>query len=238
MHPSLAILALLSGCTSPSTGDVAIAAASSLTEVLHELERSFEAAHPHEVRLQFGGSQTLRMQIEHGAPVNMFLSANREHLQPLLAAGRIRRIEPLSTTELALIVPRHNPAGIHAFEDLPKATRLVIGAATVPVGTYTRQLLQRAARRPGFERVRPVSEETNVRLVRAKVELGEADAAFVYATDVHEGVKRIAIPEELQVRATWAVGIFDAEPGTEAFLAYLRSDAGRAAFRRHGFDLP
>ena len=249
------LLALLShaattGCKSgqnePTKTELTILAASSLTEALQDLEREFEATHPHlDVKLTFAGSQVLRLQIAQGALVDVFASANESHMQSLVASGHITAPRVFAQNELAVIVPQENPAGIEAFSDLHLASRIVIGTSNVPIGIYTRQLLSRAASEFGSEfvakvRQHIVSEEGNVRLVRAKVEMGEADAAVVYRTDAaaSDTVRIVPIPSALNVRASYPIGMGARAPHAreaEQFLAYVLSPSGRDVLRRRGF---
>ena len=146
---------------------------------------------------------------------------------------------------LVVIVPPDNPARVHRLRDLPQAARIVMGSASVPVGRYGRVLLKRAAEAYGPAFVEDVgrhvvSEETNVRLVRAKVELGEADAAIVYRTDAlaTDRVTAVPVPDALEVRARYVLGRLDAASDpelAERFVAYVASADGRAILEQHGF---
>jgi molybdate transport system substrate-binding protein len=221
-------------------------AASSLTEAFGELEASFERAHPDvDVSVTLAGSQVLKIQIEEGAPADVFASADPEHLQALVDAGRVRAGHAFASNELVVIVPRDNPADIESFVDLPNARRLVLGTAAVPVGRYAREALARADSllRPGFQAAvlaGLVSEESNVRLARAKVELGEADAAIVYLTDAtgSDLVQIVPIPDEANVQAAYLIGAVE-RPGrsahSEAWIDLVLSAEGRAALERYGF---
>lgn len=232
--------------TDPASRTLSVFAAASLTEAFAELERELEAAEPGlDVAVSTGGSQALRVQIEQGAPADVFASANAEHLDALVTAGLVRESLPFAEGELVLVVPPTNPAGLTSLEELPEATRIVLGAPEVPVGKYARALLERAdARYGGGFRARVeehvVSLEPNVRQVLAKVELGEADAAVVYRSDVvaSRDVTVIEIPAELAVPATYHVGVLTgaAAPALALrFVEHLRSPAGRRVLARHGF---
>ena len=127
------------------------------------------------------------------------------------------------------------------------AERLVIGTENVPVGRYTRAALRRsgAALGPEFEATvlsRVVSLENNVRLVRARVELGEADAGIVYRTDAFAStrVRSIPIPADLNERAEYVIGIVkdgDTDPA-ERWITFLLSREGQAILGEHGFLAP
>lgn len=192
---SMAPAAAAWGCgagTPESGGDrraLTVFAASSLTEAFQEAAQRFEELHPDvEVTTAFAGSQALRLQIEHGAEADVFASANMDHVRALAEAGLAADPRVFATNELAVVVPPDNPARIESFGDLPRAERLVLGADAVPVGAYAREVLARATvlYGAGFDAAalgRVVSHESSARLARAKVELGEADAAIVYRSD-------------------------------------------------------
>ncbi len=185
-------------------------AASSLADAFGECEVRFEAAHPGvDVRLSTAGSQSLRTQIEHGAVVDVFASANLAHVESLHAAGLVGELTSLARNRLVVAVPRDNPAGIRTFDDLASASRIVIGNELVPIGEYTRLALAQSDR-PGFSAAvlsAVVSEEPNARLVLAKVSLGEADAAIVYRTDAlgRDDVNVIGIPDSVSPLITYAI---------------------------------
>lgn len=220
-------------------------AASSLADAFRDIETAFEAEHPGtDVSLVFAGSQVLRLQIEQGARADVFASADQRHIESLERAGLVPEYHEFAGNELVVIVPPENPAGIESFDDLPRARRLVIGTEHVPVGAYTREALRRAAERNGPEFATAVlgsvvSEESNVRLVRAKVELGVADAAVVYRTDQAPGrVRTIPVPRWANVRAGYLMGAVagSANPeGAEQWIGFVASPAGREILSRRGF---
>jgi len=221
-------------------------AASSLTDAFNDLEKSFEAANANvDVTLSYGGSQVLKLQISEGAPSDVFASADDAHMRELVSAGHAQPSQTFAFNELVIVVPPDNPAHVAELKDLPRAERLVIGAASVPVGRYTREMLARAGKVYGqsFERdalARVVSEESNVRLVRAKVELGEADAAIVYRTDAAAPakVKQVAIPAELNVRASYPIAVLtkSAQPElARRWVSHVLSPAGKAVLGARGF---
>ena len=249
---ALFLLTLLAACKSTATGEptrLSVFAASSLTEAFHELERGFEARHAGiDVVVTLAGSQVLRLQIEQGAPADVFASANRAHMDALVQAGVVNDSTLFASNELVVIVPKDNPGKIQRFTDLPQARSIIIGNESVPVGAYTRELLDRAAIRYGEAftssiRARVVSEESNVRLVRAKVEMGEAEAAIVYRTDAtrFDDVRIITIPHDLGPRAHYPIARVtrtDQPALAESLIAYVQSTEGRNVLSRHGFLAP
>lgn len=237
-----------SGCgrSSDERRPLNVYAASSLTEAFRELETRFEATHPgSDVTLSFAGSQVLRLQIEQGADADVFASANSDHMAALLAAGKVRAPQVFARGELVVIVPHDNPAGLSSYADMPRARRIVVGTEQVPAGRYTREALERLATERGDDfdaavRRRVVSTESNVRLVRAKVELGEADAALVYRSDAlaSERVKVLPIPKSAQPDITYPIALLedaDNDEQGQAWLRFVQSQTGRDVLRKHGF---
>ena len=221
-------------------------AASSLTESFEALESAFEHMHPEiDVQLAFAGSQVLRLQIEHGAAVDVFASANQEHTRALVEAGHLQRPTIFARNELTVVAPDRNPNVIGRFEDLATANRIVVGTEATPIGRYTDAVLKRAGQRLGadFEaavRSRIVSKELSVRLVRAKVELGEADAAIVYRTDaaISDRLQTVSIPPSLNVSARYPIGVTTRTRHPQRageFVEFIMSKRGRTLLQRHGF---
>lgn len=233
---------MLSGCSRSDGKPLVVFAASSLTDAFAEIEREFEADHAGvDIVLSTAGSQALRLQLEQGAAADVFASANAEHIDALHEGAIVEKPIAFTHNALVIAVPSDNPAGIASFADLPKAERIVLGGESVPVGIYTQELLDRAGKDVA-DRVlaRVVSREANVRLVVAKVELGEADAAIVYRSDVaaSRDVKSIAIPDALSPSVEYFVAPTSkaAQPElARAFVDHLTSEPGRATLSRHGF---
>ncbi|WP_230467387.1 molybdate ABC transporter substrate-binding protein [Lujinxingia vulgaris] len=250
---ALFAVAMLGGCEggddAAKPAPLQIFVASSLTEVFETYASMYEASNPGlDVVVSAAGSQALRLQIEEGAPADVFVSANMAHLDALVQSGLLEAMEPFASNRLTIITEKGNPLKIESIDDLQRAERLVVGAPEVPIGAYTETLLEKVAQRQpelaSALRGRVVSRERNVRQVRAKVEMGEADAAIVYQSDArgYEGVQAVAIPETLEVKATYGLGV--ARGGhearrerVEAFLILLRSHKGQEVLRQHGFEV-
>ncbi len=162
-------------------------AASSLREAFELISRDFQANAPAEdprLALSFGGSSTLRVQIEHGAPAIAFASADARQSERLHAGGHCETPQLFARNRLVLAVGAESKA-LTSFDDLPRAERIVLADAAVPAGRYAQLCLAR--RGASFEaavREKVVSFESNVRRVRAKIESGDADAGIVYVTDL------------------------------------------------------
>ena len=221
-----------------ATETITVFAAASLTEAFGELAAAFEAEHPGvTVRLSFAGSATLRTQVLEGAPADVFASASPDEVAALDAAGLVVEERALATNTLVIATGQD---GIETFEELTlPGLRLVLAAEDVPAGRYARESLALAGT-DFAERVlaNVRSNEANVRATLAKVELGEADAAIVYTSDLRaaaENVHAVAIPERFQVAAEYRIALLSESDAAREFVAFATSPQGMATLARHGF---
>jgi molybdate transport system substrate-binding protein len=234
----------------PAPGEQALVvfAAASLRNAFEELGEEFRRAHPGvELTFNFAGSQELRTQIEHGAPADVFASADLQHMDSLAGQGLAPPGVRFARNRLVVIVPE-GATSVQRLEDLPAARRIVIGGPDVPIGRYTRQMLARAtAKWPGFEEkvmAHVASQELNVRQILAKIGLGEGDAGIVYRTDATtapDKVDVIAIPEEIDVTAEYPIAVLARAPHpalAQAWVEHVQSPAGQAVLARAGFEPP
>lgn len=192
---------------------------------------------------QFAASDTLAAQIREGAPADLYAAADERLPGALFADGLVERPEVFATNRLVLLVPRGNPAGIHAVGDLDAdGVRFVMAAEGVPVGDYARAVLAELGRSDLVGRA--ASFEDDVRSVAGKVALGEADAGFAYATDavaVADDVAAVELPADAQPAIRYGVAIAaasEAPDAARAYIARLRGPDGRAALEAAGFGLP
>jgi len=229
-------------------GDVIVSAASSLTDAFTELADAFEAEHPGvSIALNFGSSSSLASQIVEGAPAEVFASANEAQMRVVTGAGLSHEPRVFAQNRIVVVVPAGSDA-VQSFADLARdGVRLVLAGAEVPVGDYARQAIAAAeADVPGFEAgtlANVVSEEANVRAVLTKVELGEADAGIVYATDAAisgDAVRVVPIPEAYVSPAVYPIATVGEDPSAaaKAFVAFVLSPEGQAILARYGFSAP
>jgi len=207
----LAVAVAISGCgDDDNASSPVVYAASSLRSALPEL---LPAA-----TYNFGGSNQLRAQIEQGAPADVFIAASPQDPATLARAGRCETPVAVATNELVLIVPDDGRA--LTLSQLARGRyRVAVGATGVPIGDYTRTLLQTAGASAVLER-NTVSSETSVASITAKVRLGSADAGFVYVTDAKaagDAVRSMHLPRDVQPTVR-----YDACAVTPAGVAYVR----------------
>ena len=225
--------------------EIVVSAASSLTDVLGQVGRAYEAIYPDRVVLNLGASNTLARQITAGAPVDLFISADEAQMD--VVRGQVipgtRAI--LLANQLVVAVPADRPPSIRGPRDLlaPSIRRIAIGdPAAVPAGVYAWRYLQRSG---VADALRPkLVPTTSVRLALAAVESGAVDAGIVFKTDLattRRATLSYAIPTAdtpaIRYPAALIVNGGNRE-GARRFLAYLNSAAAAAIFRSAGFIIP
>ena len=231
----VAALLIVAPAGARSNAKLTIFAAASLTEAF----QAFDGGQTY----SFAGSNTLAAQIKQGAPADVFASASPTYTQDLFRQGLVEKPVTFATNRLVLIVPKSNPAGLTSVYDLArKPVKLVVAAPAVPVGSYTRTVLRKLGLSSVLSKV--VSQETDVKGVVGKVALGQADAGFVYVTDVKPvagDVTPIRIPAWAQPRVRYEIAVVTAskqKPTARAWVARVLAKPGQAALARSGFGKP
>lgn len=224
------------------SGELHVSAAASLTNVYTQFEADFEALHPDvDVILNFGSSSDLVTQITEGAPADVFASADLNNMAKLVDAELISG-EPavFATNRLAIAVEAGNPQGITGLDDLAERSDLIVVTCDpeVPIGRYTLQVLEAAGVTVEFD-----SFEENVRGITGKIEIGEADAGIVYATDIAalEKLEAVEIPVEFNLIAVYPIAVTAESTNptaATAFVEYVLGDEAQALFAAAGFGSP
>jgi molybdate transport system substrate-binding protein len=231
-----ALIALVVPSATGAGGKLTVFAAASLTEVFPKI-----ATAP---RYSFAGSDQLALQIRQGAPADVYASASPRGPRLLYHDGLVSKPITFATNKLLVIVPRSNPAHIRTVYDLRRSgVKVVIADSGVPIGAYTRQLLDTLGITNGVMS-NVVSQETDVKGIVAKVALGEADAGFVYRTDarpVSTKVMKVLIPRWAQPPIRYQLAVVSStsrQVEARTFIRQVLSTRGRLLLRRAGFGLP
>lgn len=222
--------------TAPAGSELSVFAAASLTEVFPKIDKR--------PKYNFAGSNTLLAQIQQGAPADVFASANTAYPQQLFAQGKCEKPVIYAYNKVVVILPKSNPAGIRTVFNLTKpGVNVVIAGVGVPVGDYTRVIL----RNLGISQkvmANVVSNEPDVKSVTSKVALGQADAGFVYRTDVvpvASEVSFIRIPSWAQPPVRYSMCVLKSRSNitaARAFQARVLGPIGRGNLSGALFGLP
>lgn len=243
----LVSVALTVSTLGATAAEVTVSAAASLTNAFKEIAGNYEAQHAgSKVLLNFGASGALLQQMEKGAPVDVFASADQETMDQAekraLVQARDRR--DFARNVLVLVVPADSKQVFGKLEDLTRADvrKVAIGnPASVPVGRYTQHALEAAKLWPAVQ-AKAINTQ-NVRQSLDYVARGEVDAGFVYATDaaVMKDKVKVAfnVPLELAISYPIARTANSAQAAeAQRFIDYVMSPAGQTVLGKYGFVKP
>jgi molybdate transport system substrate-binding protein len=223
-----------------------IVAANSLRDAFRKVLPLYEAQYPEtNLRIIYGPSQTLRSQIEQGAPVEVFLPSLADEIDQLQKKGLIvegsKRI--YAGTALVLITGAALPASVTSIQDLHNVSvrRLAIGdPKTSSVGKVATQFLKSSQLEPKLKSQYVFGEHS--RAVLDLVANGEADVGIVYRTDAALS-KKVRIldttPPESHAPVYYGVALpWTAKniSGATDFVQFLLTPQVQALLQQYGFD--
>jgi molybdate transport system substrate-binding protein len=192
----LALAVLLISCSKPAAQNAAnpaatspailVSAAASTKDVLEALAAEFQKSSGVEVKINPGPSNGLTNQILSGAPADLFLSASQQWADEVQKGGHAEATAKLLTNRLALVVPKSNPAGVRESKDLlsSRVKKVALAGEKVPAGMYADQALTKLDLLKTLTDDGKIIRGQDVRTALTYVERGEAEAGFVYSTDV------------------------------------------------------
>jgi molybdate transport system substrate-binding protein len=243
-------LGLGGGVLAASAGvdqELIVSAAASLTNAFGEIGKSFENAHPGtKVIFNFAASGPLLLQIEQGAPVDVFAAADQKtmdqaHEKQLIVPDTRR---DFTSNELVLIVPLASKIDLKGSKDLirPEVARIALGNPdSVPAGRYAAEALNMEGL---WETLKPRFIFGNsVRQVLDYVSRGEVDAGFVFASDAVIAADKVRVITKVEthqpIRYPIAmVATTSKRELAQSFIDWVGSTAGRKILERYGFGKP
>jgi molybdate transport system substrate-binding protein len=244
----LSVFTSLAGGAPQGKTDLTVSAAISLKDALDEVQQRYTAENPSiSVADNYGASGTLEIQIEQGAPVDVFLSAAPKQMDALESKGLILEgtRKDLLRNEIVLIVPKDSSLAISSFEDLTHANvkQVALGEPTVvPAGQYAKEVLTNLGIYEAVNSKAVLAKD--VRQVLTYVETGNVDAGIVYATDAQSSskVKVVAqAPEKSHSPVIYPVAAVKSSKNpsaARAFIDFLSGPQARAVFQKYGFSTP
>lgn len=236
---------LAASSATATAADLTVSAAASLTNAFKELGPRFEAENPGvRVRFNFGASDALLAQISHGAPVDVFASADaqsmdRAEAQKLVQPGSSRHF---AGNSLVLVTPTGRTLAGLADLARPEVRRVVLGKPeSVPAGRYAKSMLEAVKAWPDVEP--KAIYANNVRQALDYVARGEVDAGFVYATDAALQKDKVVVVTTVPTPTpiTYPVAVLAAARNAAAatrFVDFLLTPPSQAVLARHGFTKP
>ncbi len=225
---------------------VHVFAAASLTDAMTEAAGAFEQETRARVYLNFAGSNTLRIQIENGAPCDIYLSANEDNVKRLVHQKRVlsQDVMMVLPNSLAVITQKDNPVNLKDLDEFEEKVFDYFALAdpdTVPAGIYAKEAIRTAGHWDTLEN--KVLPALDVRAALAQVENGNVQFGIVYRTDARISDKvRVVfeIPQQYYSPIRYPVCIMKEsrdKASAKEFFHFVVSQRGRAIFKKYGFDL-
>lgn len=237
------------GPTLAQDKELVVFAAASLKNALDEAAANWvtESGRP-APKISYAASNVLAKQLEQGAPVDVFLSADldwmdyaqkknliRPDSRVSLLANRIVLIAPADAKTAVALTP-----GVDLAAVLGSGRLAMANVESVPAGKYGKAALEKLG---GWDKVKDkVAQADNVRAALLLVSRGEAPLGIVYATDAAADpkVKVIAtFSEETHPPIVYPVAVTkdSSNPDAQGFLTYLRGTGARSSFEKQGFTV-
>jgi molybdate transport system substrate-binding protein len=248
-HWAAALVLVCFGCEansatpSSTSGQVRVSLAASTSDVMEKLAREYSVSPSLEILLNPGPTSSLANQIIEGAPVDLFLSANREFADRITEAGLAETSHDLLTNRLVLIAPRNNPAKIKGPRDLleNRVKTLALAGENVPAGKYAEQALSRLELFAPLMKSGKIVRAQDVRSALNFVATQEADAGIVYSTDAADDSVVILheFGPELHDQIVYVLVLTRRgakNPAARAFFDYLQSPSAMQGFAQAGFQ--
>mgnify|MGYP001220132344 FL=1 len=246
MKKQLIATALLASIfTMANAEEIMVSAAASLTDAFNDIAKNYEKAHPEDqVMLNYAGSGALLQQMENGAPVDIFASADQTTMDKAVEKGLIKdgSRKTFVKNTLVVVVGKDSKLAVKTLEDLKAADVHKIALAnpaSVPVGRYTKGVLEAANLWADLE---PKFIETeSVRQSLAYVAQGETETGFVYGTDaaILKDEVNVAFVVPTQTEITYPIALTkESKDGSARFYEFIFTPESQKILEDYGFTKP
>lgn len=247
----ITMLVLLAACSdqqfTKASKTITIGAAASLKDAMTELKDSYMKAHPDtDIKLSFAATGTLRTQIEKGAPIDIFASANATFG---CKSGSYDSVVKAATVKVmcynALVLIKNSSLdtsgkGMDALILSDKVKKIAIGNPDfVPAGKYAKALLEEKGL---WQKVKPnLVYASNVRQVLSWLEQNVADYGFVYKTDAATSKQVKILAEFMEIngkKLIYPIALTNQvrnEKEAQTFIDFVLSEKGQGILEKHCF---
>lgn len=244
-YPFINAKALKLAKTKEPIQTITVSAAASLKDALTEIKRNFEKQNKQiKILFNFSGSGTLEKQIEAGAPVDIFVSADKKNVNKLNDKNMIDKdsIQDIASNDLVLVVYKGNK--IKNINDLSKKEidRISIGTlGSVPAGDYAKEVLNHYNL---WDKVKDkIVYAKDVSAVLSYVKSGNVMAGFVYLTDAKkksDAIIKQIIPKESHTPIVYEGAIVaktQYKNASKKFMNYLNQNLAHIILNKYGFGI-
>ncbi len=231
---------ILLACSPVSdTPDLTIAAATSLKNAFEALQADFEQEHNLKLAFTFAASGLLRLQIEQGAPFDIYASANSRDMERLLGAAKIAPALDFAHNRLVLVSAQKRDC---KWSHIVQQTLAIGNPETVPAGMYARESLINLGYWQSLQTSLVYTE--HVRQVVTYLKQGAVDYGIVYQSDLSvfpELFRCQIFAEDLHRPIVLSIArvLSSAKPeAANAWLTYLQQEKSQIILKQAGFQSP
>jgi molybdate transport system substrate-binding protein len=223
---------------------IRLSAAASLTEALNEMMADFSAKQSGaEFLPNFASSGSLVKQIEQGAPVDIFISANAKWMKYLIEKQLIAEGSDRIFAFNQLVFVGAEKSTDLSLDKLIGLDRIALGTPqSVPAGQYAKQAMERAGVYAALEEARKLVMAKDVRQALIYADRGEVDGAFVYKTDAllaKQAEILFVVPTDLYDQVSYPMALTltgEKNDSAKAFYEYMNSPEAQAILTKFGFE--
>ena len=221
--------------------EIVVSAAASLKNCLEEIFPEYEKQSGNKVLLNLGGSGTLRTQIEKGAVVDLFISANEKNVEILVEKDIVKKENTYDflSNSIILVKSPYSKSGINSIEELKNSdVYIAIGNPdTAPVGTYTLQALKNLGifDTLNFEKIIYAKDVT---ATAQYVDMGEADFGIIYDSDKNRMKNPVVVgkfPANSHEQIIYSLALINNNKETEELFKFMKEK--KEIFQKHGFTV-
>lgn len=223
--------------------EIMVSAAASLKNCLEEIIPEYEKTSSNKIILNLGGSGTLRTQIEKGAEVDIFISANQANAERLVKNGIAKKenVYDFLSNVLILVKSPYSKSKISSVEELKNSdVYIAVGnPETAPVGVYTLQALKNLGIFDTLNQDKIVYGK-DVTATAQYVDMGETDFGIIYDSDKNRMKNPIVVadfPENSHDKIIYSLVFLNNNKETEKFFEFLKKDSTKEIFKKHGFTV-
>lgn len=225
--------------------EITVSAAASLTNAFNDIAKNYEKAYPEDkVSLNYAGSGALLQQMENGAPVDIFASADQTTMDKAVEQ-KLVKVDTRKTfvkNTLVVVVGKNSQLEINSLNDLTsdKVARIALATpSSVPVGRYTKSVLEVANLWQPLES--KFIETESVRQSLAYVAQGETETGFVYGTDaaILKDEVKVALTVPTQTEITYPIALTStSKAGSARFYEFIFTPESQKILESYGFTKP
>jgi molybdate transport system substrate-binding protein len=244
------VLVLLACSSAAYSQQLTVAAAADLRPALEEIATSFKSTSGIRVRVSYGSSGNFFQQLQNGAPLDVYLSANVDYPKKLVQAGLTvpNSYYEFARGSIVLMVPYDSKLdlteGMHILLTPTVKKIAIANPSHAPYGQAAVAAIKSAGiydwAAPHLVTGENVSEAASFVLSGA-AEVGIVAKSLALAPAAAKQVKFVDVPANLYSPIIQAMVVLKSstqQASAVKFEAFMREDQAKAILARYGFEIP